>query len=268
MEIFPPYLDEQSDYFQVLKHLSDSNKNLVVIVFQDTPVLLNKAFLEFANVTDPKHFLREFGSLSNRFVPHPDYFHRGKVADETKWLETLITLPIEERIVSMINFRAEPFAFEVEAVSPLPELFILTFKDITQDLIKRIMTQNEGNIDPETGAYTHSYFIHTAKSLHEAALLNKKMIGLILIDTGADNYELKEMAQYFKKTIRQSDMLIRWGKNKFIIAFLIDNPDNISIVLQKVRQSPHYFKKITTVLKETNESITAFIHRIEIAMKD
>lgn len=61
-------------------------------------------------------------------------------------------LPESERIVSMINYRAEPFAFSLTVDKPVEGYTIVSFTDISQDLIKRIMIENDVSIDKESGA--------------------------------------------------------------------------------------------------------------------
>jgi len=147
----------------------NSQKNLIVLLHDNEPVLFNKAFMDFTNTPSVKHFLREFGSLTNRFVPHDSYFHIGKAPNPQEWTTALMELPENDRIISMLNYRIEPHAFSVSVETPVPDYKIITFTDISQDLIKRIMIENDVSIDKESGAYDKEYFTHTSKSFHEAA---------------------------------------------------------------------------------------------------
>ncbi|MGZ5209028.1 MAG: hypothetical protein ACXWB0_08435, partial [Sulfuricurvum sp.] len=200
----------------------DTQNNLIVLLHRNTPILFNKAFQNFTNLPTVKEFLREFGSLPNRFVPHDAYFHAGKTENPDEWTTALAALPEVDRIVSMINFRAEPYAFSVTIDAPAEEYTIVSFADISQDLIKRIMIENDVSIDKESGAYNHDYFVHTAKSFQNAAEFNEKVIGITMIellssDTDAKQY-LHDFSSSIKSNIRQSDMLVRWEKKIFLLA--------------------------------------------------
>lgn len=258
----------------------DTQQNLIVLLHQNTPILFNKAFQNFTNFSTVKEFLREFGSLPNRFVPHDAYFHAGKAENPDEWATALEALPESDRIVSMINFRAEPYAFSVTIDTPVEEYTIVSFTDISQDLIKRIMIENDVSIDKESGAYNQDYFIHTAKSFQNAAEFNEKAIGITVIelmstDLDADKY-LRDFTSSIKCNIRQSDMLVRWGKKIFLLAYLIDTPDNamkfsrklMSVMKEEPFESLNTISmRLGTTVQKNKENITTIITRAEAALK-
>lgn len=217
------------DCVMLLQATIDTQSNLIVLLHNHLPVLINKAFQDFCGFKTVRELLREFGPFENRFVPHDAYFHAGKAANPSEWAEALTLLPENERIVSMINFRAEPFAFSVTLNSPVEDYTIVSFTDISQDLIKRIMIENDVSIDKESGAFNKDYFIHTAKSFQDAAAFNEKKVGITMIEmiTGHESPEtLREFTLSLKSNIRQSDMLVRWDKKLFLIAYLVDSDEN------------------------------------------
>ena len=264
----------------LLQSVINTQKNLIVIMEKNVPLLFNKAFKDFTGIFSVKEFLREFGSLLNRFVPHDSYFHAGKVTNIDDWVSDLMALPEQDKVVSMISSRAEPYAFLVTIDTPIEGYAIISFTDISQDLIKRIMIENDASIDKESGAYDKDYFTHTAKSFHEAAEFNKKAIGITMIELMSSESEAEKYLHDFtlsiKSSIRQSDMLVRWGKKVFLLAYLIDDAQNALIFSQKLfnimKDEP--FDKLknismhlgATVQKE-KEEILQVIHRAESALK-
>jgi len=259
----------------------NTQKNLIVLLHNNEPVLFNKAFMDFTNTPSVKHFLREFGSLTNRFVPHESYFHIGKAPNPQEWTTALMELPEIDRIISMLNYRIEPHAFSVSVETPVPDYKIITFTDISQDLIKRIMIENDVSIDKESGAYDKDYFTHTSKSFHEAAIFNKKLIGITMIelmssDTEAEHY-LHDFSFSIKSNIRQSDMLVRWGKKSFLLAYLVDSSENASKFSRKLltvmREEPFQNLKtlsmrLGTSVQIQNEDISSVIARANSALKE
>jgi GGDEF domain-containing protein len=273
-------MNEENICNKLFQSVIDTQKNLIVLMHHNTPVLFNKAFKKFTDMDTVKEFLREFGSLLNRFVPHDSYFHAGKIDNFDTWPTALSALPESDRIVSMISSRAEPHAFSVTVDTPVDDYIIVSFTDISQDLIKRIMIENDVSIDKESGAYDKDYFLHTSKSFQNAAEFNEKSIAITMIelaatDSEADKY-LHDFSASIKSNIRQSDMLVRWRKKIFLLAYLIDTPENAmkfsKKLLSVMREEP--FEKLhtitmrigTTVEKE-DEDLSQIIGRAESSLQ-
>ena len=273
-------IEEDHACAQLFLSIINTQKDLIVLLRDHVPILFNKAFLDFSNVSCAKGFLREFGSLLNRFVPHDSYFHAGKAPDPDNWTTALMELPENERVISMLSYRIEPHAFAVSVQIPVPNYTIVTFTDISQDLIKRIMIENDVSIDKESGAFEKEYFIHTSKSFYEAALFNKKLIGTSLIelmstDEEADKY-LHDFSFSIKSNIRQSDMLVRWGKKVFLLTYLIDSAENAvkfsRKLLSVMREEPFQTlssvsMRIGTSVQVDNEEIFSIISRAQKALQ-
>jgi GGDEF domain-containing protein len=279
LEHQPDFLNNDDMCSKLFQSAIDTQTNLIVLMHQNAPVLFNKAFQDFTNMSTAKMFLREFGSLLSRFVPHDAYFHAGKT-DPDQWIETLRNIPDADRIVSMINCRAEPFAFSVTIDTPVPDYTIISFVDISQELIKRIMIENDVSIDKESGAFNKDYFIHTSKSFQNAAEFNEKAIGITMIamdstDSDSEKY-LHDFSSSIKSNIRQSDMLVRWDKKIFLLAYLIDNAENAMQFSRKLlgvmKEEPfENLKTITmrlgTAIQSDHEAIESIIPRAETALK-
>lgn len=273
-------LEEDHVCSQLFLSAINTQKKLIVLMRNNVPILFNKAFLDFSNVSSTKGFLREFGSIVNRFVPHDSYFHAGKVPDPQEWTTAIMELPENDRIISMLSYRIEPHAFSVSVELPVPNYTIVTFTDISQDLIKRILIENDVSIDKESGAFDKEYFNHTSNSFYEAALFNKKLIGITMIelmssDDEADHY-LHDFCFSIKSNIRQSDMLVRWGKKVFLLAYLIDSSDNAVKFSRKLltvmREEPFQTlstinMRIATSVQSENDDISAIIARANKALQ-
>jgi len=265
-------MDEGSVCSKLFLSAINTQKDLIVLMHNHVPVLFNKAFLDFANVDSAKNFLREFGSLLNRFVPHDSYFHAGKADNIDEWTTSLMELPENEQVVSMLNWRIEPYAFSVIVESPAAGYTILTFRDISQDLIKRILIENDASIDKESGAYEKEYFMHTSKSFYDAAMFNQKFVALTIVEliaSGSDAQAiLRDFALNIKNNIRQSDMLVRWGKQTFLLAYLIDAPESTRFITQKLQQKIPYTIRLATAVQKEKESIQELIMSAEKTLKE
>lgn len=257
----------------------NTQKDLVVLMHKNIPILFNKAFQRFAGVSTVKEFLREFGSLHDRFVPHDSYFHSGKTDLPDEWTTALMELPQHDRIVSMFSAMTEPYAFSVDVDTSVPHYEIVTFTDISQDFIKRIMIENDVSIDKESGAYDKEYFIHTSKSFQDAAEFNEKLIGITMIELMSTDYEAEQFLRDFtasiKSSIRQSDMLVRWEKKTFLLAYLANSAQDVMAFSQKLllvmRKEPFeqlnaISMRMGTTVQTPKEEMSTIINRAKEAL--
>ena len=264
-------MSDIQDSYTLMQIVMDLQEEFIAIIKDDEPIILNRSFLEFFGVKSFEAYQKEFGAFVNHFVPHPSYFHAEKVAQGESWVDALEAIEEEKRIVTMLNRAHEPRAFKVSINSSHPNYAVITLKDISADLIKCIMIENNVSIDKASGAYNKEYFLHTAETFYEGALYNKQLIGLSMITLG-DSQSVNEKVSSTKKIIRQNDMLIKYNRNILLLAYLSDNPENILAfnkkifahfgtslpmryhILQEKEKIPHALK----VLEESFESDASF----------
>ncbi|MBW6488299.1 hypothetical protein [Sulfurimonas sp.] len=244
----------------IIKSIADSQNDLIAVFNNGEPVLINKAFEKFFSVSSLDEYKSSFGLFVDNFVPHPHYFHKDKIKDASVWFDAILKLPEMERVVSMMTPSYEPHAFGVQ-VEKIEEYVVVVLEDITQTLIKRIMIENNTNIDKGSGAYAKNYFLQVTQSYQDAAQFSKKIVSAILIKTDKnDELALRDLADYFKSIIRQDDMLIRWGESSFLLIFLVDNISNAQKMLKKLYADECSF--VLTTQRES-ESIKELIKRVE-----
>ncbi|MDD5157847.1 hypothetical protein [Sulfurimonas sp.] len=267
-------LDEQKDktdsntpYYKLFKSTIDRQKDLIVLLHNNTPILFNKAFIDFTNIDTPKEFIREYSSIFSRFVPYDSYFHAGNIENLEHWVDEFIKLPEEEKIVSMLDYKIDAYAFSLDVQTPALDYALLTFTDISQDLIKRIMIENDTSIDKESLAYDKKYFMHTLQSFYNAAIFNKKTIGITIIDLVTQNVinekTLKDFVTHIKGIIRKNDMLVRWGEKQFLLAYFVDTAENSEKISEKLRQESHYRIRLGTAIQKEGEEIDHIVKNAE-----
>ncbi|RLA78516.1 MAG: hypothetical protein DRG78_14930 [Epsilonproteobacteria bacterium] len=248
----------------LVRTIIDLQKDLVVVFEGDTVVLTNKAFNRFFNLASLESYLLSGEPFVNHFVPHPSYFHKDKIVDNLSWFEAMQELLEIDRVVSMVNSRYEPLAFSVDINDEVKDLKIVTFEDITQSLIKRIMIDNHANVDEKSGAYSKSYFMQILQSYEEAAVFNEKIIAATLIKLNFNNAlnedSLQEFTQDFKKMIREEDMLVHWDNDDFILVYLVDTKAKANQVTQKLKSISNCEFIATT--QEKNETLKSIVKRL------
>jgi len=260
----------------VTQSVVDFQRDLIIIFYNEEPILINKSFKNFFSVSSLEQYKSEFGSFVNNFVPHPSYFHADKIESSSSWFDAVVELPEIERVVSMMTPNYEPRAFSI-GINKIEEYVIAVFTDITQTLIKRIMIENKTNIDVKSGAYTKNYFLQIAQSYQDAAIFNEKIMSAVLIQVSKkdgsnlvnEESALRALATRFKSITRQDDMLIRWSDDAFLLIYLVDTVKNAQIMLEKLDAISKSAEikgveyDFTLIVQNDNESIKAFIRRVE-----
>ncbi|WP_373070457.1 hypothetical protein [Sulfurimonas sp.] len=253
----------------LIASVSNLQKDFIVIFENDKVIFTNDSFNNFFNVSSTEHYNENFGDFVNNFVPHPSYFNKDKVTSGDHWIDVIFKLDKNDRVVSMLSQTYEPHAFSVSIDKSVNGYSVVVFKDITQDLIKRIMIQNNANIDQHSGAYAKEYFKQIAKTYHEAARFNEKVVAILSIVVTKEDVDHKNFVDDLVVMIRQDDMLVRWGDNRFLLVYMVDEVQNAHKVLYKFENalSAEHIKDYGCKLKldihdDKDEKITTFIKRI------
>jgi len=257
-----------STSLSLLKSVINNQKDLIVLFDGEEPILTNAAFNSFFGVSSFEDYKLNFGPFIENFVPHPSYFHKEKVEDGEEWFDAILRLDKDDRLVSMMTQTYEPHAFSVLVAEKIENYRVVTFDDVTLNLVKRIMIENNVNIDKKSGAYDKKYFLHVSQSFEDAAVFNEKIIVLvdIIIDESIELNDtlLKDFVQKIKYEIRKDDMLIRWGDNKFLLAFIVDDKEKAQQVLRKIESMKHHSLEysVSCCIQNEGESIQSMIKRL------
>jgi GGDEF domain-containing protein len=255
----------------------DSHDEMSVVFENENHVVTNKAFNKFFGVKSIQEYNANFGPILDNFVPHPSYFHKEKLEQGENWFDAISRLDEIDRIVSILTQEHEPKAFSVKINITADGFRVVTLKDITRDLIKRIMTENHVNIDKRSGAYDKKYFLQIAQNFEDAAVFNEKILGafLLSIDTqknpqfANDRTMLQDFVSDIKKSIRQDDMLVRWNPEQFLLVYLVDNEQHATQMQQKMQ---HLLESnplntlscsLRAAVQKEREGIKSIIKRIE-----
>lgn len=257
----------------LVQSLLESHDQLVLVMERGQPAFANRAFLAFFGLGALTEFKREIGMLEYRFVPHDSYFHAGKIESDELWFEALSALPAEERIVSMLSAQMVPHAFEVRIIKESSAYVVALFRDVTKELIKRILIQNDASTDKVSGAYSREYFVHTSASLQDAADFNKKHIYLTSITLDSmisDEASIRSFVTLIKQNIRADDMLVRWNEKTFVLAYLVDSESFGDIVTMKLehllkyhqeQNCPQHSCTLKTIVPQPSEPLSGMIKR-------
>ena len=194
--------------------------------------------------------------------------------DIFKEIVTLIPIrnPISKKIVAVLTFRS-PDTIILKESQNARIIFVITLLLICLFLFalrKELKHKNEleqkvddrtsellllnkkleemAHIDPLTGSYNRRHFYEVSKEILAISKREKNSLSLAMIDIDKfkdinDNYGhdigdevLKILVKEIKKTIRESDIFIRYGGEEFLVIFANTNIKQALVVSQKVRK--------------------------------
>ena len=254
---------------ELIKGVMDSQEDLVTIFKEDELIVTNKAFNSFVNISSTEQYKDNFKLFEDGFVPHPAYFNKENIHTGKTWIESILELDEMDRIVSMLDYKCNAHAFNVKIDDSVEGFSIVTFEDITQTLIKRIMIENHSNIERKSGAYDKQYFLHVMKSYEDAAIFNEKIIGLITVEINGCEDNLVECVHKFKNSVRQDDMFVHWGHGRFLLVHLVDSALKSQEVLNKLKvmankeMGSNITCKFGSLVQDKKEKISHLIERLE-----
>ena len=251
--------DDLASYNEKLQNLFNLQINIVVITSGDEMVMANQSMFDFFGFKDLNAFTNKYHSISDRFVEHDDFFHLEKIVDDKSWIKTMLALPDEERVVDMIDDKLISHAFSVSIGKFEEDSYIISFTDISQTIIESNRLRRKATHDKLTGAFNREYFDMNVQEIIEES--KPKQLGLIICDIDHfklvnDTYGhnrgdviLQKFTKIVKNSIRESDYLVRWGGEEFIILMRVTDINSLEGVSEKIRSSieKHYFEEVETI---------------------
>ena len=277
-----------SDQKKFINTILDIQPNMIFIVNKTESVFANKFLLDFFDCKNLKEFQQRYLCLAQTFIQEELFFHLGKIDDNSTWIENILKLKSENRIVSILHPTTKTTkVFNVSIVELEDEQYLISLTDISDTILKQIQLEDKSTHDKLTGAFNREYFeSHYKLIINEYTKENHLLVFSILdIDFFKkvnDTYGhdigdkvLKQFVQIIQNSSRNDDLVIRWGGEEFILLLKINSIDNAKKVLENIRKTiaQTSFEKVehitcsigATVYKE-NETIEDSFKRADKAL--
>lgn len=247
----------------------------------------NRAFLDFFDFSSFYDFSKSYNCICDRFEGNDEFFHLGKVPKGKIWTEILETMAEKDRIVSMLDKNSIPHAFSVSINHFEDNDYIVTFSDISETITENKSLQKRVQYDTLTNAYSRDFFENNIDIIQKNIYNNSKHLGILIFDIdkfkkindtfghSVGDTVLKTLVDVVKHSIREEDILIRWGGEEFIILLEIESIEKLSDVAEHIRvkiESNHFgmIKHLTCsfgiTLHKDNETINKAIERSDKAL--
>jgi len=287
------YREYQSKWrFQALswktKRILDTQKSIIVITNGRMISDVNQTFLDFLGFENLAAFKIQYRCVCELFIEHENYFHLGKVPDHRTWVEQLDHMPDKDKVVLIKDYKGHERSLAIAYSHYKEDYYIVTFNDISGTMHEQITLQKKLIVDPLTQAFNRAFFTANIDSIVTDCYAQTSRLGILFFDI--DHFKnindrfghnvgdeiLKELVAQIKNSIRESDFLIRWGGEEFIVLLPTHSIKAASKVAEHLRKmiEEHLFKEVghltcslgVTLLRDQDEDIYAAIKRADEAL--
>lgn len=236
-------LNERNLYIQ---SIIDAQEGLIFVNNTKQIIFANKALYAFFGVASLEEFLVKSDCVCNYFVEKKGFFHLKMLKKDESWIEVLNELPVDQRVVCIVNRDANQRYFKVAINQIVQDRYVVTLYDATYDIEKEHMLENKAYHDSLTSLYNRQYFYeHAIEQIQKSV----DSIGIIMLDI--DNFKsindtyghksgdevLKHLAKCVTSSLRLSDIVIRWGGEEFIAIVHTHSMKEVAMIAENLRSA-------------------------------
>ncbi|BBP45592.1 hypothetical protein THMIRHAS_09650 [Thiosulfatimonas sediminis] len=238
-------LSELKLFFQ---SLLDSLSSIVVLTNGQDVFYGNQSLLNFFQFDSLAEFKSKYSRLDKLFLKDENQFFCDPNNPES-WIAQLLRLESHQRTVAMSskhNQAKHIFRVNLKQM-PLSHLYLAEFIDISHDFHAQRILLDKTLHDPLTGAFNREFFDKNIDSILAHNQTNKlqSAVGFMDIDLFKnvnDKYghdvgdaTLKKIVMTIKKEMRNSDVLLRWGGEEFLLIISLASEADLARILEKFR---------------------------------
>ena len=271
-----------SDQKKFINTILDIQPNMIFIINKTESVFANKFLLDFFNSKNLEAFQQKYFCLSHTFIQEELFFHLGKIDDNSTWIENILKLNSEKRIVSILHPTTKTTkVFNVSIVELEEEQYLISLTDISDTILKQIQLEDKSTHDKLTGAFNREYFESRYKLIvneytKENHLLVFSIIDIDFFKKVNDTYGhdigdkvLKQFVEILQNSSRNDDLVIRWGGEEFLLLLKVKSIDNATKILENIRKSidEAYFKEVNHITCSIGATIYKENEKIEDSFK-
>ena len=271
----------------IIQEISAFQDNLLIVLDETLQtIFLNQKCLRFCNVKDHKEFNSVHGCVSTLFIDDKNSYIPKKDAN---WLEDILSLSDEKRVVSMYDTDDESNKYFLLSIKCIDETqhYILNFSEVTNLTLEKNRFEERAFHDELTQIYNRAYFNEMLQKELAKAKRSKQPLTFVIFDIDKfknfnDTYGhqmgdeiLKELAKVVKESSRDSDTFARWGGEEFVIILPNTSLEDGFKVAQSLRKKikEHIFTDGLRVtcsfgvsLYKDDEDLKKFLHRADEAL--
>jgi len=234
---------QEKDLNEKLQRFIDTQDSIVILTDSKELSFANKKFLDFFDFPNIESFTEKHNCICEFFEEDERFFHLGKLQNqESSWIHEMLSMNGRNRIVSIRDNLGLHHVFNVSIKDFDKTNYIVTFSDISDNMLEKFELEEQAIKDQLTKAYNRVFFSNNIEKILLTHRQYNVYTGIFFIDidffknindtfghTVGDNI-LRKIVQIMEKYTRDDDKVIRWGGEEFIV---ITQANNISDVTKQ-----------------------------------
>ncbi|MBO1927322.1 diguanylate cyclase [Thiomicrorhabdus sp. 6S2-11] len=238
----------QRQALEKLQKFIDTQKSIVILTDGHLMTFANQAYFNFFGIDRKQNPEVAQRCICDYFEPGEHFFDLSKLRlEDQHWVDAIMRIPPSQRNVAMKNAAGELITFAVEVSQFDERNFVVSFQDISDAFMEKLMWRQKASIDSLTSAYNRHFFELSIHSFIKIASREDKKIGLLMFDVddfkqindryghGKGDEVLKDLSNLLKRNLRESDLLIRWGGEEFVIVLAVENRQVLDKIAENLR---------------------------------
>lgn len=234
-----------------IKLILDAQDNMVMVTNGITISHVNKRFLDFFQKNSLEEYLQNNQCIYTSFKKENNFFHQDMVNPEESWIESIQKLPEIQRVVKLPNLEGEDrvFTVKIHEYDQDETYYVISLTDITQIKQKSNLFEYQANHDQLTGLCNRQKFQEVMTREMRRSKRYSHPLSVILYDIDDfksinDTYGhdmgdevLKKIASVSSVNLRETDTLVRWGGEEFIVLLPETDLETAYSVAQKLLET-------------------------------
>jgi diguanylate cyclase (GGDEF)-like protein len=229
----------------------DGQDNIVLVSNNNKINRVNKKFLEFFNVDSVEGFLDKYENIYSLFENGYGFITNEKLLSEDCWISYVKDLPEVDRVVKIKTNDDENkiFTINIDNYDNTEDHYVISLTDITKLKEKSNLLEYQASHDSLTGLFNRNKFNHIFGKELRRALRYKNDLSIVLFDI--DHFKkvndthghqvgdevLKIISEIAIESVREHDVVVRWGGEEFLVLLPETNSVGANIVAEKMRTS-------------------------------
>jgi diguanylate cyclase (GGDEF)-like protein/PAS domain S-box-containing protein len=278
-------ITHEIETINTLQKIIDLQQNIITITDGAKLTYVNQSFKVFFEVDSLEEFLKQDDCICARFS-EIDGFYYQKTKDEN-WIEKILDLSSEKRIVSMQDKNHLPRGFFVGIDDFGDDKYIITFTDITESIGEKFALKHKAYHDQLSDAYNREFIYDNFLHYKSEAQKKNLKLGLIIFDIDHfkninDTYGhnvgdkvIVKLVKIAKETTRESDYMIRWGGEEFIVITQIKVIEQLETIAEHIRVAiendtfdpvPKVTASFGIATSEANDTLESLVKKADDAL--